>query len=197
VHQVGDHRQTRRSGGQLPGAQLGEELHQGVDGQEVDPGARVELLTRKDVEQVLEHALRSLVPIGDRVREELAFPVDPAVVDPPRIDAQTRQLRRLETRKGHGAPQSCANSGPEFLEVPAQVPPRPARGTPKAVDLVQANAIVARSPEHDATPARPQIDGEPGALSTGRASTTSRHRPQTMPEDVPEAGGRSLPLRAR
>ena len=158
VHEVGD-QEHRLGGPEQRRSPHGQELVEGVDGEELDACGLVDLLLRHEPEGLLHHALRARVTVVVGVRDERSSPIQKPEVHAPGIYPNT-----LDLLLPHGFRQPVL----DLREYPQYVPVQPVgqldRRIREAVDLFERHPPAVEAPEHDPPALGTEVDREvPGA----------------------------------
>ena len=176
----------------LRAARLGDELEDGVERQDLEPGARVELAGGDGAARARRHAVGAPVAVVHRVAEQRAVRVEQAVVDRPGVDADAVQVPAASraaaaARRG---PRGTGRARPSAASPPTAA--RAAVGEP--VDLVQLERALRDRRHHDPTAGGAEVDrGDglvvmPGASCPAPASAQERRGDAGVDRDV-QAGG--------
>jgi hypothetical protein len=170
--------QDRPDPARRPGAGVRSQLEEGVEREELDPAAPVELRTRNDGQHLLHHPGGARVAVTDRTLDERAAVVEEGIVHAPGVhpDAGERcpQLRRRQQARLDLAEQS--------LGVPAQVAVYRLDLVRETVNHLEGRVVAERADHHPAAT---------GAQIHRDVRRARRHRRQTIPEPPRFACGRS------
>lgn len=153
--QIGDH-QHLPSSGELGSSVCRDQLVDGVERQILEPCRRIQLAGRQDGRDLLRHSLRTVVPVVDRIAEELAGRVEESVVDGPAVDADAREA---SARRGGRGAQAVEHTPVEGEDVPVQGGTGPDRPVGEPVDLGQLQYARAGAAQHHPPARRTEVDG--------------------------------------
>ena len=170
MQRVGDHEQARGPRGQAF-ACVREELEERVEGQELDAGAREDLLPRHDPEHLVHGVRRPRVAVADGRLDQGAGGVEQRIVHGPRVHTEAADALARLGGGGAGRLQALGDPVEEEIEVPAQVAVPLGGAVAEAVDLAQLHATGAEAAEHGATAARAEVDGDAQGGAVGHGVT--------------------------
>ena len=164
--EIGDHQQPRGLRRQ-PFLDVGKELEQRIERQQLTPGRVEKARARHPSQHLVCHSGGPLVAVTDGILDEPAGLVDQSVVRAPgvhtdRIEHTTGPARGVSAASGAIA-KACKEGG----NVPPEMPLAPARCVGEAVDFAQRRRGCAEGADEDAAAAGAEIDGGPEARKPG------------------------------
>ena len=134
-----------------------EELIDGVEGQELQPGDLIDPLARDLLSRELGHAVGSCVPVVDGVSEQRVTPADEPEIDAPGIDADAVEV-------SPGSRRGLLDGGLHLLEesgdVPVECIHHPDRAVGKSVDLVEREGLAVEPTEYPPAALGAEVEGE-------------------------------------
>lgn len=131
---------------------LGDELEDGVEGELLHAGSRVEAVLGDAAIDLGHGFLVAGVAIGEGEVEEVAFGVDESVVDAPGVDADAVEFA--------GSGDAGLDLPEEFVDVPAFGAADVRHGVLEAVGLLEGEAAGVDGADHGAAARGADVDGE-------------------------------------
>ena len=129
------------------------ELEHGVDREQLDAGALVELARRHACEDVRHRRRAPRVAVVDGVLDEAARRIEQAEVDRPRVDGD-----RVDRGVASSRPQAVERVPPKTVQVPAKRPRRLHRLVREPVRLGNGEPLAVEAPDRDAAALRAEVD---------------------------------------
>ena len=174
VHEVRDEQERlRRSERRVPFDRHRGKLEHGVDRDELNARALVQLPRRHAFENRLHRPRPAAVTVVRRILQQPALAIDEPEIDRPRVDGDRIDAARFSG----GGTQPIEHVLIDAEDVPVERSPSPDRHIREAVDLLDVQPLTVERADGNASALRPEIDGcERRHQPVDRSFRTARRR---------------------